>query len=275
VKLAAKKSIFVYICIFILLSFWLFPIIWILLTSLKNNIQALAIPPVWIFKPTLQNYSKLLFDGKFQLAILNSIIVAGISTCIVMLLALPAGYALARFRMKHKEDIAFYVISTKMAPPIVVLFSFYLWFSKIGLIQLEFPLSVIILHITYNLPLSIWLLRGFFEGIPWESEEAAKVDGANQFQILRWVTIPIAMPGILITTTLCLMFSWTEFLFASTVSSPNTMTMSVLMFTWLSYVQIEWGLITAGGILYALPILIIAIIIRKHLVEGMSFGLAK
>jgi len=135
VKISRKATIAVYSLILFLLAIYWFPLLWIFLTSIRTRQETLAYPPVWMFKPTMESYIYVLTESPFLLALLNSIFVAGVSTIIVMGMAIPAGYALARFKFPGRDDIGFYIISTKMAPPIVVLFAFYLLFFKLGLLR--------------------------------------------------------------------------------------------------------------------------------------------
>jgi len=273
VKISRKATIAVYSLILFLLAIYWFPLLWIFLTSIRTRQETLAYPPVWMFKPTMESYIYVLTESPFLLALLNSILVAGVSTIIVMGMAIPAGYALARFKFPGRDDIGFYIISTKMAPPIVVLFAFYLLFFKLGLLRTH--AGLIILHIALNLSLATWLLKGFFEKTPKEIEEAAKVDGCSDLKVLQKITLPLTYPGILVTMILCLMFSWMEFIFASTITDPITRTVPVFIYSWLSFSQIYWERVAVAGILYMLPMLIFALVIRNDLVKGMSFGLVK
>jgi len=272
-KMSRKATIGVYSVILFSLAIYWFPLLWIFLTSIRTRQETLAYPPVWVFKPIMEHYVYVLTESPFLLALLNSIFVAGVSTIIIMGMAIPAGYALARFKFPGRDDIGFYIISTKMAPPIVVLFAFYLLFFKLGLLRTY--TGLIILHIALNLPLATWLLKGFFEKTPKEIEEAAKVDGCDDLKVIQNIVLPLAYPGILVTTVLCLMFSWMEFIFAATITDPFTRTVPVFIYSWISFSQIYWGRVATAGILYILPMLIFALVIRNDLVKGMSFGLVK
>lgn len=265
-----KLAILFSMIIFIVLIAWWFPLIWLFLTSIRTLADTISYPPVWIFKPILEHYTNVLNDSYFTQALLNSIITATISTLLVLLLAIPAAYVLARHDF---HNIEYYIISTKMTPPIVILFASYLMFFRLGILG-TLP-ALIILHIAFNLPLGVWLLKGFFRNIPIEIEEAAKIDGCNQRQVITKISIPLSLHGVYITGILCFMFSWMEFLFASTITGRNTTTVPVMVFRWLSYTQINWGALAATGVLYIIPIFILVLIIRKEMVKGISFGLVK
>ncbi len=154
-----------------------------------------------------------------------------------------------------------------------MLFAFYLLFARVGL--LKTLTGVVILHIALNLPLAIWLTKGFFETLPKAIEEAAKVDGCSELEVMWRITLPVTFPGIMVTAVLCLMFSWMEFIFASTVTDPWTRTVPVLIYSWISFSQIYWERVAAAGVVYILPMLFLSFIVRKHLLKGMSFGLLK
>lgn len=211
--------VIIYLILFLALAMWWFPLLWIFLTSIRPLADTLAFPPVWVFTPTLEHYSLVLNDSYFIQALVNSIITASSSTLCILVISIPAAYILARYDFKNIE---FYIISTKMTPPIVVLFASYIMFFKLGILGSRFAL--IILHIAFNLPLGVWLLKGFFQNIPVEIDEAAKIDGCSQWQIIMEITIPLTLPGIATTGVLCFMFSWMEFLFASTITGRNTLT---------------------------------------------------
>ena len=268
----AQKYLIALLVILVLI-FFMFPIFWLIMTSLRTRIQTISYPPVFLFRPVLIYYQQVLFNSHFPQALLNSAIIGCSSTAIVLLLSIPSAYSLARFTFRRKEDVSFYVISTKMAPPIVVLFAFYMLFSQLKLSNTR--TAITILHIALNLPLTIWLLRGFFEAIPAHIEEAARLDGCGEIRILWKVTIPIVLPGIAIATMLSLMFSWIEFLFAVTVGGLQSQTGPVLIYSWLTFTQIEWGEISAASVIFITPVVIIGLVIRKHLVRGMTFGLVK
>jgi multiple sugar transport system permease protein len=252
--------------------FW-FPIWWLFLTSIRSRSETLAYPPVWFFRPTLEGFFYIFSSPDFLTALRNSIVVGFLSTLFALALALPAAYALARFEFPARKNLAFYIISTKMTPPVVVLFAFYLLFARVGLLRTL--TGVVVLHIALNLPLAVWLIKGFFESLPRGIEEAAKIDGCSDWGVMCKITLPMAFPGILVTSILCLMFSWMEFIFASTVTDPATRTIPVLIYSWISFSQIYWERVAAAGVVYVLPMLVLSFAIRKHLLRGMSFGLLK
>lgn len=272
-KISKKGIVFVYIALGIALLLTWIPLLWIFLTSIRSRSETLAYPPVWLFRPTIDGYSFLASATDFIISYLNSIYVGGISTIIVLVMAIPAAYALARLKFAGKDNVGFYIISTKMTPPIIVLYAFYIMFAQIGLLR---TLSgLIILHIALNLPLAVWLLKGFFESLPRMIEEAAKIDGCSDWKVMWKITFPITLPGVMVTGVLCLMFSWMEFIFASTITDPTTRTVPVLIYSWISFSQIYWERVAAAGILYIIPVLILTFAIRKNLLRGMSFGLLK
>lgn len=266
------SKLLTFILLILLVLYW-FPVLWMFLTSIRDVADTLSWPPVFLFKPTGKYYFNVLYESNFLKAFLNSIIVGISSTIVVLLFGIPAAYGIAQLKIEKRESLAFYIISTKFMPPIVVLFAYFVVFSRLGLLDNRFTLGL--LHVSLNLPLTIWLLRGFFQGIPKEIEEAAELDGCSKLGGMLRIGIPIVLPGIVITAVLCFMFSWMEFIFAVTITGQNSFTVPVLAYRWMSYTQIEWGSLAATGVLYAIPMFVLTFLVRNHLVKGLTFGLYK
>lgn len=260
------------ILLILLIIYW-FPVLWMFLTSVRNVVDTLSWPPVFLFKPTGEHYYKVIYESGFLKAFINSLIVGIGSTGVALLFGIPAAYGIAQLKIKKRESLAFYIISTKFTPPIVVLFAYFVIFSRLGLLNSRFTLGL--LHVSLNLPLTIWLLRGFFQGIPKEIEEAAELDGCSRLGGMLRIGIPIVLPGIIITSVLSFMFSWMEFIFAATITGQDSSTVPVLAYRWMSYTQIDWGSLAATGVLYAIPMFILTFLVRDHLVKGLTFGLYK
>ncbi len=258
------------VLLLVLCAYW-FPVLWIFLTSIRDIADTLAWPPVFIFSPTLDHFRAVIYESDFGHALLNSLVVGVVSTATMLLLGVPAAYGLARLHLRKREDLSFYIISTKMTPPIVVLFAYFIVLSRMSLLNTRF--SLILLHMAVNLPLAVWLLRGFFEGIPKEIDEAAEIDGCTTFRVMTRIAVPICLTGIVVTATLCFMFSWMEFLFAATVSGRESATVPVIVYRWMSYTQIDWGALSAAGVLYSIPMFVLTFLLRNHLVRGITFGL--
>lgn len=252
----------------------LFPLLWIILQSFKSSFDAIAIPPKFIFKPTLQNYIATLHRHGFLSAFRDSLIVGLGSVVITLLVGTPFGYALSRFRFRGREDIGFFVLSTKMMPPIVVIVPFVRIFHYLGISDTY--IGLILAGILVNLALVVWMMRGFFMGIPQELEEAAMVDGCSQVGALRSIVVPLVAPGLVATAMLSFLFAWNEFIFALSLTSFNVRTLPVYMATeFVGYLAVDWGGLSAAGVLAILPGLVFIIAIQKHLVRGLTFGAIK
>lgn len=261
------------IAIIIISLLSLFPILWIFITSLKTDVEAVAMPPKWFFRPTFQNYIDAFIEKGFIGNFFNSIIVALVSILIVLLVGVPAAYSLARFNFRGKKDLAFWILSTRMAPPITFLIPFFLMFRTLGLN--DTLIGLIILHITINLALVIWMMKGFFQEIPIEIEEAAMVDGCSPFQTFLKITIPIAATGIFATAILSFVFSWNELMFAIVLTSNKAVTAPAAIYNFIGYYEIRWGVLCAASVIVLIPVLAFILLVQKNLIRGLTFGAIK
>ncbi len=262
-----------YLAILLVLGFLYFPILWMVTTSFKYRMEAFKLPPEWIFKPTFENYVWVLTHSTVPRSYLNSIIVGFGSVSLAMLIGIPAAYALARFEIKRKEDLAFVILTARMGPPIGFIIPFFLMWRNLGM--LDNPLALIITYLTFNVPLSVWMMRGFFEAIPKAFEEAAMVDGCTRLQAFLRVVLPIARTGIIATFIICLIFSWTEFLFALVLTYVSAVTLPVAITQFIAHQGILWGQMMAAAVLISLPVIVFAIIVHKYIIRGLTFGMVK
>ncbi|QPM68811.1 carbohydrate ABC transporter permease [Atribacter laminatus] len=251
----------------------LFPIIWMVTTSFKNSVDSMSIPPKWFFQPTAENYESILKNQDFINAFKNSLLVAGISLAIVLIIGLPGAYALERFNFKRKKDLAFWILSTRMAPPIGVLLPFYLMFRRFNLTDTR--ISLILMHITINLALTIWVMRGFFREIPYELEESAQIDGCSTLGSFFKIILPLSINGIISTAILGFIFSWNDFIFASVLAGGSSRTLPVVVARFIGYYEIKWGELSAGGVVAIIPAIIFIGFVQKYLVRGLTFGALK
>jgi multiple sugar transport system permease protein len=188
------------------------PYLWLLMTSFKTRLDALADAPVWLFTPTLEHYPTVFLDKAYLPLVGNSLIVAGVTTALSLAIGVPAAYLFARHDFAGKEDLFFFFLTTRMAPPISVVVPMFLLFGTVGLIDTR--TSVILAHSTFNLSLVVWMMRGFFADIPREIDEAAQMDGHTRAGMFLRVLLPLAAPGMAATAVLCFILSWNEFLYA-------------------------------------------------------------
>jgi multiple sugar transport system permease protein len=244
--------------------------VWMVMIALKNQVDNTAIPPVWIFTPTLQNFVNVFTGKSFGRFMLNSLIVGLGSTALGLALGLPAAYSIAR----HKQrGLAMAILFARMAPFMSYLVPWFIMFRKLELI--DSYSGLIASHLVISLPLVVWLMIGFFEDIPREIEEAAEIDGCSRPSTFLHVALPISRNGIVATAVLSFIFSWNNFLFALILAGPRTRTVPVAVFSFLSYEQIDWGGLGAAATIITLPVLVFIFLIHKQIIRGLTFGAVK
>ncbi|HRV92510.1 MAG TPA: carbohydrate ABC transporter permease [Anaerolineae bacterium] len=294
------------IFVLILALIGLIPVLAMGLTAFKSRADVVAVPPKIAFEPTLEGFVFLLTErsqlsgtkleeakanaddlGLFgQIALRNgqringpsdyvtrlwnSLIIAGGSTIISVVLGLFAAYAFSRFDIPGKDDLLFFILSTRMLPAVVVTIPLFLMFRQLGLFDTH--LGMILLYTVFNLSLTVWLLKGFIDEIPREYEEAALVDGYTRFQAFYKIVLPQAATGIAATTVFSLIFAWNEYAFALMLTSNNARTAPPAIATMLGRGGIEWSAIAAGTLTFLIPVVIITFALRRHLLRGVTFG---
>ncbi|MER3485202.1 MAG: ABC transporter permease, partial [Chloroflexota bacterium] len=192
----------------VLIAFVLVPIYWMISTSLKTTNQTFAIPPVFVFTPTVQHYQAVFTQTNVPHSLANSLIVASGSTIIALLLGVPAAYGLARFRFRGRADLWFWFISNRFISPIVVALPVFLLARDLGLLNSR--LALVLIYLTFNVPLVVWLCVDQFRAVPREVDDAALVDGAGRWRVFREIALPLATPGVVVSAILCFIFSWNE-----------------------------------------------------------------
>lgn len=265
--------ILLYIVLVAIGLLWLFPAIWMFLTSFKTQVQTFQIPPVWIFKPVLENYNDLFFASNIGKYLLNSLIITGISTVICLFLGSLAAFALARFRIRRNKDISFWILSTRMFPPIASAIPLYLLLRNFQL--LDTYIGLIAVYITLNLGFATWMMKGFFNDLPVAIEESAMIDGCSQYGVFFRIVLPISSPGLAATAILCFIFAWNEFLFALLFTGRAAKTMPVVLSGYITETGIRWGALTAASVLTAAPTILLAILAQKYIIRGLTLGAVK
>jgi multiple sugar transport system permease protein len=286
----------------------LLPVGVMIISAMKTRADVMSAPPKVLFTPTLEGFMLLLTDrsvpnsarleelqgqavtgrlGFFERMALeagmeitgpsnyvsrlrNSMIIAGISTVTSVILGLFAAYAFSRFGLKGKNDLLFFILSTRMLPAVVVTIPLFLMYRQLGLHDKH--LGMIILYTVFNLSFSVWLLKGFIDEIPKEYEEAALVDGYTRMQAFFRIVLPQAVSGIAATTVFCLIFAWNEYAFALMLTSQRARTAPVGIATMMGRGGIEWSAIAAGAVGFLIPVVIITFALRKYLLRGITFG---
>lgn len=258
-------------CLLILtLAFLLFPLVWMALGSFKTQVDFMAYPPRWLFRPTLANYEKVLVGGDFLKFTWNSLVIAAGSTAMSLILGVPAAYGIARY---HQTRLGVAMLAARMAPGIAFLIPWFIVFSKLRMVD-TYP-AVMLTHMVVVLPLVIWVLVGFFEDLPRELEESALIDGCTVLGVFRRIALPLARPGIVATAILGVIASWNNFIFSLVIAGNSTRTLPVAIFNFVSYDSLNWGGLTAASSLITLPVLLMAFLVQKHIVRGLTIGALK
>jgi len=237
--------------------FCVFPFYWMVTTSLKTQVLALQTPPAWIFEPTFANYTEVLTKDGVGKTLINSLIVAVSTTLLAVLLGCPAAYALARFEFRGKKDLWFWFITNRMVSPIVLALPFFLIVRKLGL--LDTHLVLILIYLTFNLPIVIWICTDQFRSIPYDLNEAAELEGASQWRIFRSICI----------------FSWNELMYALVLTRNDAKTAPAMAVSFMEGYNLPYGKIMATSTLIVIPVLIFALIASKQLVRGLTMGAVK
>lgn len=252
-----------------------FPLLWVILTSIKPDGAIMSKDPVFFFAPTLEHWRNVLFTSDFLKFYANSLVIAGATVIIVMVVSTLAAYALSRYPMRGNKDISFFILSQRMMPPVAVVLPVFLIASNLGMLdRLE---TLIAINVAFNIPLSVWMIRGFIDGTSREIEEAAVMDGASWLGAFWRVTVPQIWPGLLSTALFIYIYTVNEFLFASILSGTNARPVSaaVALFLPTGVRGTLFGDAAVAAILIMLPGVIFATLMQRYLVAGVSLGAVK
>lgn len=267
-------DIFHILAVLLVLFFTLFPIFWLGLTAFK--VQKDAFSTKVIFNPTLQNFERL-FDGKpydFLPMIRNSVIISLSTVAIAVPLAVMTAFAFSRYRFFGRDLMMVFILATQFMPAIVVLLPYFIQFRNLEM--LDTRTALVIMHLTMAIPFAMWLLKGFIDSLPTEIEDAALIDGCNEFQVLFRVTVPLAMPGILTATVLTFIQSWNEFLFAFILTKTDKARPMMVGLMSLSEAEgIVWEKMAAAALFVMIPVFILSLSIRRYFVQGLTMGAVK
>ena len=254
--------------VFVIVSPAILVMLWMLSLSLKNEVDNLAFPPVFIPNPpTLANFLDVFEKNSFDLYFVNSLIVSGVSTLVAILVGVPAGYGIAKAQA-HK--IAVLTLIARITPGLSYLIPLYILFQWIGLTGTVWP--IVITHLVLTVPIFIYVMIGFFESQPPDLEEAALIDGCTLWQAFRYVALPLARPGIMVGAILSIIFSWNNFIFGAVLGGRTTRTLPVAVFNMLTFEQLAWGPLAAAALLVTAPVLILTLFIQKEIVGGLTAG---
>jgi multiple sugar transport system permease protein len=251
--------------------FALFPLIWMLILSFKPDNEMFT--TTFFFTPTLANFHAVFSESDFLGTLWNNLVVSVLAVTLSLIVGVPAAYALGRFDFKGKEDIAFTFLSFKFAPEILVIIPLYLIYQQLHLI--DSVIGLVWVYQLISLPLLIWILRGFFEDLSKDMEAAAQLDGYSWWQVFFKMLLPLVKPGLVAAGLLCFIFCWNSFTFALLLGGGHTQTSTVSMTRFLASDTVHYGWVAAAALICALPEIILALLIQKHLVRGLSFGAVK
>ncbi len=297
---------FIILLIIVITVVYMVPLWFIISTSFKSWHDVQRVPPTITFRPSIGSYirvftsrsiypagttfteeeldemawyERILFQetgerfiriGDLYRRYLNSLIVGSVSTLLTIILGTMAAYGFSRFRLRGKNDLMFFILSTRMLPPVVVVIPVFLMFRFIGMTDSH--VTLILLYTAFNVSFAVWVLKGFIDEIPIEYEEAAMVDGYTRFQAFRKIILPQATTGIAATAVFCFIFAWNEYAFALVLSRRIAQTVPAWLPSQMGVLGYDWGAAAAGTFVFLLPVMVFTILLRRHLVRGITFG---
>ena len=247
----------------------LVPIYWIVSGAFKQQVDIFQLK--LLFTPTLENF-RIIFKSPYNLfdKLVNSTLVALSTVLITIPLATLAAYSFSRFRMKAEKVMFVTILATQFVPAVVIVLPFFILFRDIGI--LDTRLALVLVNLSLIMPFAIWMIKGFIDGIPLDTEEAALVDGSGRIQVVLNVVIPMALPGVITAGIFCFILAWNEFLFALIITTNKAVTLPVGLSLFHAEEGVLWHLISAAGIMIMLPMFVLATLIQKHFVQGMTMG---
>ncbi|MEM9343300.1 MAG: carbohydrate ABC transporter permease [Pseudomonadota bacterium] len=253
------------IAIFIMLV----PIVWIFMAAFKTHVDVYQLK--LFFTPTFENFGTV-FDAPYFLGekLWNSTIVAFVTVVFAIPIATMAAYSFSRFRLKGETLMLVTILATQFVPAVVIILPFFVMFRDIGL--LDTRVGLILVNLAIVMPFAIWMIKGFIDGIPMDTEEAAMVDGSSRIQVIRNIVLPMAAPGLLTAGIFCFIIAWNEFLFALILTNKDAVTLPIGLALFKGEEGDLWNLLSAAGIIIMLPMFVLALLIRKYFVQGMTMG---
>jgi multiple sugar transport system permease protein len=248
------------------------PVLFVVQMSVRTGLDAFQMPPVLVFRPTLQNYVDL-FEGKFLRALMNSTVTATATTILALVLGVPAAYAFSRARFRGQRLLSLWTLTTRMAPAIAFGIPFFLIYKELGLIDTR--IGLIVIYLTFNLSLVIWMMRAFFDAVPRSLEEAAWIDGAGVATGFVRIALPLTAPGVATTAIFTFLLSWNDFFYSLILTRSEAVTAPVAIVNFMNYESWEWGKIAAAATMIMLPVVVLSVLVRKYIVRGLTAGAVK
>ena len=269
IGIAVKYSLFA-----LMILTWVFPVLWIILTSFKVRTDIFTLPPKIFFNPTVEHYIEAFIrTSDIAFGIFNSVVIATVTTFLTLLVAVPAGYAFARVTFKFRSQLSFFALISQMAPPIGLIIPYFFILSRTRM--LDSYTGLIAIHMTLTVPFSIWLMITYFQDLPISLEESAAIDGASPFTTFFRVVLPTAWGGVAVTAIFAFIESWNEFLYAVVLTGSRTKTVPVAIFSFLTTEESLWGPFTATGVTNMAPVIFVALLAQRQLIKGMTLGATK
>nr|WP_236033823.1 carbohydrate ABC transporter permease [Belnapia mucosa] len=250
--------------------FLLVPIYWLVNMSLKTNLEINSGMTLWPQNPTLEHYRRIFTDASWYSGYINSLTYVALNTVISLAVALPAAYAFSRYRFLGDKHLFFWLLSNRMAPPAVFALPFFQLYSAVGLF--DTPWAVALAHCLFNIPLAVWILEGFMSGVPREIDEMAAIDGWSFPAFFIRHFLPLVAGGVGVAAFFCFMFSWVELLLARTLTTVNAKPIVATMTRTVSAAGMDWGLLSAAGVLTIIPGAIVIWFVRNHIARGFALG---
>lgn len=270
----ATPKVLLWIALVAVIALYGFPFLYLILTSFKTPSDAIAVPPAVLPETwTLENYFSALAKEGVVPALLNSVVTAAVSTIMSLILAVPAAYAVTRYRTPSGRMFIMAALVTRMVPTIAIGAPLVETMRALGISDTSFGLAIA--HTTISLPLSIWLMASFFEAVPDELEEAARVDGASRLGALWRVVLPVVSGGVAVTAIFAFLASWNEFLFALLLTSVRAQTTPIVIANFQTQFGLDWGAMTALAVLYSIPVILLTLALQRHIVAGLTLGAVK
>ena len=247
----------------------LVPIIWIFLAAFKTHVDVYQLKI--LFRPTLENFG-LVFAPPYYLSqkLFNSTIVAAATVAIAIPVATCAAYSFSRFQLRGATALLVLILATQFVPAVVIVLPFFVMFRDIGL--LDTRVGLVLVNLAIVMPFAVWMIKGFIDGIPIDTEEAAMVDGSSRLQVIRNIVLPMAAPGLITSGIFCFIIAWNEFLFALILTNKDAVTLPIGLALFKAEEGDLWNLLSAAGIIIMVPMFVLALVIRKHFVQGMTMG---
>lgn len=266
------KRTLLYLAIIMVCLISIFPYLWMVLVSFKEKVLVYQ-PEVWFFRPVVENYISVFQNRGLGSYLINSGIVAACNCAVSLVLGSLTAYSLARHRFKNKERVSFFFTFIRILPAVASVIPIYIIAAVLKV--LDTHALLIIVYMLFNVPFTVLMMRGFFEEIPYEIEEAALVDGCTTLQALRLVIVPIAMPGLCATAIFCIINAWNEFTYAMMLTTYKASTTPTIVQMFKTVTGIVWGEMSAVGTVSTLPVIVFAMLVQKQMVRGLSFGAVK